>query len=77
VSERQCCVRGDPFEQRHWRHENSPPRTAPILRAAFVGFRFPPEVIVVAVRWYLRFGLSYRDIEELLIERVLGAQTRT
>jgi transposase-like protein len=26
-------------------------------------------VIVVAVRWYLRFGLSYRDVEELLAER--------
>jgi IS6 family transposase len=26
-------------------------------------------VIVLAVRWYLRFGLSYRDIEELLTER--------
>jgi transposase-like protein len=26
-------------------------------------------VIVVAVRWYLRFGLSYRDVEELLVER--------
>jgi transposase-like protein len=23
-------------------------------------------VIVIAVRWYLRFGLSYRDVEELL-----------
>jgi len=23
----------------------------------------------VAVRWYLRFGLSYRDVEELLLER--------
>jgi transposase-like protein len=38
-------------------------------RPAFVGFRFPPDVIVLAVRWYLRFGLSYRDIEELLAER--------
>ena len=38
-------------------------------RSAFAGFRFPPEVITVAVRWYLRFGLSYRDIEELLAER--------
>ena len=38
-------------------------------RSAFTGFRFPPEVIVVAVRWYLRFGLSYRDVEELLLER--------
>jgi len=33
-------------------------------RSAFAGFRFPPDVIVVAVRWYLRFGLSYRDVEE-------------
>jgi transposase-like protein len=26
-------------------------------------------VILLAVRWYLRYGLSYRDIEELLAER--------
>jgi len=26
-------------------------------------------VILVAVRWYLRYGLSYRDVEELLAER--------
>jgi IS6 family transposase len=37
--------------------------------SAFAGFRFPAEVIVVAVRWYLRYGLSYRDVEELLLER--------
>ncbi len=36
---------------------------------AFAGFRFPPEVISVAVRWYLRYGLSYRDVEELLAKR--------
>ena len=45
------------------------PRPAPIPRSAFAGFRFPPDVIVLAVRWYLRFGLSYRDVEELLAER--------
>jgi len=37
--------------------------------SAFAGFRFPHEVISVAVRWYLRYGLSYRDVEELLAER--------
>jgi len=37
--------------------------------SAFAGYRFPAEVIVVAVRWYLRFNLSYRDLEELLAER--------
>jgi transposase, IS6 family len=45
------------------------PRSAPATRSAFAGFRFPPDVIVLAVRWYLRFGLSYRDVEELLAER--------
>ena len=45
------------------------PRAAAVPRPAFVGFRFPPDVIIVAVRWYLRFGLSYRDVEELLAER--------
>jgi transposase-like protein len=37
--------------------------------STLTGFRFPPEVIIVAVRWYLRFNLSYRDVEELLVER--------
>jgi transposase-like protein len=45
------------------------PRPAPVPQSAFAGFRFPPDVIVLAVRWYLRFGLSYRDVEELLTER--------
>src|SRR3954449_9793114 len=39
------------------------------LPSGFAGFRFPPEVILLAVRWYLRYGLSYRDLEELLAER--------
>jgi transposase, IS6 family len=37
--------------------------------SVFAGFRFPREVISVAVRWSLRYGLSYRDVEELLAER--------
>ena len=37
--------------------------------SAFAGFRFSPEVIILAVWWYLRFGLFYRDVEELLAER--------
>ena len=39
------------------------------VTSVFAGFRFPPEVISIAVRWYLRYGLSYRDVEELLAER--------
>jgi transposase-like protein len=45
------------------------PDPVPSARSAFAGFCFPADVIVVAVRWYLRFGLSYRDVEELLAER--------
>ena len=43
--------------------------TSRLASSVFAGFRFPPEVIAVAVRWYLRYGLSYRDVEELLAER--------
>jgi len=42
------------------------------MRSGFTGFRFPPEVILLAVRWYLRYGLSYRDLEELLAEHGVG-----
>jgi transposase-like protein len=34
-------------------------------------------VIVVAVRWYLRFNLSHRDVEELLGERGIEADHAT
>jgi transposase, IS6 family len=37
--------------------------------SAVAGYRLPREVIAVAVRWYLRYGRSYRDVEELLAER--------
>src|SRR2546421_9819730 len=46
----------------------APARCRP-SRSAFAGFRFPAEVIVIAVRWCLRYHLSYRDIEQLLVER--------
>jgi hypothetical protein len=45
------------------------PRSAPLPRSAFAGFRFPLDIIIVAARWYLRFGLAYRDVEELLADR--------
>src|SRR5499427_990407 len=35
--------------------------------------QFEPEVILLAVGWYLHFSLSYRDVEELLAERGLHA----
>jgi hypothetical protein len=37
--------------------------------------RFPPEVIQHAIWLYLRFTLSYQDVEELLAERGLDGHT--
>src|SRR5215207_7227114 len=37
--------------------------------SAFSGYRFPDEVIALAVRWYLRFRLSYAEVAEWLAER--------
>jgi IS6 family transposase len=41
----------------------------PVPASAFAGYRFAPEMIVLATRWYLRYTLSCRDLEELLAER--------
>jgi transposase-like protein len=38
-------------------------------RSASAAFPSPAEVIVVTVPWYLRYGLSYRDVEGVLVER--------
>jgi transposase-like protein len=46
---------------------------APSAAGLFKWRQFEPEVILLAVGWYLRFSLSYRDVEELLAERGLHA----
>jgi hypothetical protein len=51
------------------------PCSAAVARSAFAGFCFPPDVIVLAVRWYLGFALSYREVEELLAERGVESTT--
>ena len=32
---------------------------------------YQPEIILLCVRWYLRYSLSYRDLEEMMTERGL------
>src|SRR5271170_7086165 len=44
---------------------------------SYRGHRFPPIVIQHAVWLYLRFTLSYRDVEELLAERGLDVSYET
>jgi transposase, IS6 family len=38
-------------------------------RSPFKWRHFQADIILCAVRWYLRYALSYRDVEELLEER--------
>jgi IS6 family transposase len=35
----------------------------------FKHHRFPRDVILCAVRWYLRYPLSYQDVVDLMAER--------
>ena len=44
---------------------------------AFRGFRFPAEVILWAVRWYLQFPISYRDLERMLADRGVAVDHTT
>lgn len=36
---------------------------------SFAGKQFPKDIILMAVRWYVAYPLSYRNIEELMAER--------
>ena len=38
----------------------------------FKGRHFDPEIIILCVRWYLRFNLSFRDLVEMMAERGLS-----
>ena len=48
-----------------------------IRPAIFKWRQTEPELILCAVRWYLRYSLSFRDVEELLRERGLEADHTT
>lgn len=38
---------------------------------------FEPEIILLCLRWYLRYSLSYRDLEEIMAERGLSVDHTT
>ena len=42
------------------------------LEEVFAGRHFDREVIILCVRWYLRFKLSLRDLVEMMADRVAG-----
>ena len=42
----------------------------------FKWHHYEAEIIVLCVRWYLRYSLSYRDLEEMMREGVYRLITR-
>jgi len=48
-----------------------------MVQLSYRRHRFPPAVIQHAIWLYLRFTLSYRDVEDLLVERGLEVSYET
>lgn len=46
-------------------------------RYPFKGHRFPRGIILLAVRWYCRFPISYADVRDLLSERGIDVDGAT
>src|SRR3954452_11928792 len=51
---------------------NLPPRPKP-----FKYRHYQAEIILLCLRWYLRYSLSYRDLEEMMAERGLSVDHTT
>src|SRR5271165_6003932 len=48
-----------------------------MTKISYSGYRFPPEIIHQAIWLYLRFRLSFRDVEDLLAERGIAISYET
>jgi putative transposase len=48
-----------------------------MAKISYSGYRFPPEIIHQAIWLYLRFTLSFRDVEDLLAERGIAISYET
>ena len=43
----------------------------------FRGRHFEDQIVILCVRWYLPYSLSYRDLQELMAERALSVDHTT
>jgi transposase-like protein len=43
----------------------------------FKRHRFPVNIILLCVRWYCKYGISYRDLAEMMSERVVSVNPST
>lgn len=46
-------------------------RAMPVIdsKSPFKWRHYQPEIILLNVRWYSRYSLSYRDLKEMMLER--------
>jgi hypothetical protein len=56
--------------------EDETVKKIPSLEKLFTGRHFEREILVLCVRWYLRYKLSYRDLVEMMAERRLAVSHR-
>ncbi len=47
------------------------------LGTPFTHHRWPPDVIVMAVRWYFRYRMSAANVRDLLAERGMDVSRQT
>ena len=47
------------------------------MAVSFKGAHFPPDVILMGIRWYLAYPLSTRHVEELMQERGVNVDHST
>ncbi len=47
------------------------------MPVSFKGAHFPQDIILMGVRWYVAYPLSYRHVEELMQERGVGVDHAT
>ena len=45
--------------------------------SVFKRHRFPAEIILICVRWYCKYGISYRDLAEMMQERGVAVDHTT
>jgi hypothetical protein len=48
-----------------------------ILLSIFKRRRFPVAIILLCVRWYCKYGISYRDLAEMMFERGVSVNPST
>ena len=48
-----------------------------MTKISYSGYRFPPEIIQQTIWLYVRFTLSFRDVEDLLAEREIVVSYET